>query len=67
MTRDYLTVSQAAEAWGCARQQVQRYITEGRVPGAEKLGPIWLIPAGTPCPRKTTWRRGPKPGQASRG
>lgn len=57
---DFWTVFQAAEAWGASRRLVTRWLAEGRVSGAHKIGPMWLIPAGTPCPKKTTWQRGRK-------
>lgn len=34
----YMTVQQAAEAWGVTVRQVQSYCTRGRVPGAQKFG-----------------------------
>ena len=32
----YMTVQQAAEAWGLSVRQVQVYCNRGRVPGAQK-------------------------------
>lgn len=46
----YMTVQQAAEAWGLSVRQVQVYCNQGRVPGAQKFGIAWQIPAGTPKP-----------------
>ena len=46
----YMTVQQAAEAWGITVRQVQSYCNRGRVPGAQKFGAAWQIPAGTPKP-----------------
>lgn len=34
----YMTVQQAAEAWGLSVRQVQVYCNRGRVPGAQKFG-----------------------------
>lgn len=41
----YMTVQQAAEAWGVSVRQVQEYCVRGRVPGAQKFGMAWQIPA----------------------
>ena len=59
----YMTVQQAAEAWGVTVRQVQSYCTRGRVPGAQKFGMAWQIPADAAKPadarRKTPAR--PRP------
>lgn len=59
----YMTVQQAAEAWGVTVRQVQSYCTRGRVPGAQKFGMAWQIPADVAKPadarRKTPAR--PRP------
>lgn len=46
----YITVQQAAELWGVTVRQVQSYCNQGRVPGAQKFGIAWQIPAGAPKP-----------------
>ena len=46
----YITVQQAAELWGVTVRQVQSYCNQGRVPGAQKFGVAWQIPAGAPKP-----------------
>ena len=46
----YMTVQQAAEAWGVTVRQVQSYCTRGRVPGAQKFGMAWQIPADAAKP-----------------
>ena len=50
MAMTYMTVQQAAEAWGLSVRQVQVYCNRGRVPGAQKFGIAWQIPSGTPKP-----------------
>lgn len=41
----YMTVQQAAEAWSVTVRQVQAYCSKGRIPGAQKFGMAWQIPA----------------------
>lgn len=52
----YMTVQQAAEAWGLSVRQVQVYCNQGRVPGAQKFGIAWQIPAGTPKPEDARYK-----------
>lgn len=52
----YMTVQQAAEAWGVTMRQVQSYCNRGRVPGAQKFGSAWQIPAGTPKPEDARYK-----------
>ncbi len=40
-----LTVQQAAEKWNISVRRVQDYCRLGKIPGAERLGTNWLIPA----------------------
>lgn len=52
----YMTVQQAARAWGLSVRQVQTYCIRGRVPGAQKFGMAWQIPAGTPKPEDARYK-----------
>lgn len=40
-----LTVNDYAERADLSPRQVQRYLADGRLPGARKIGGKWLIPA----------------------
>ena len=40
-----LTVRQAAEKWGLSPRTVQQLCIQGRIPGAQKFGKSWAIPA----------------------
>lgn len=46
----YITVRQAAQAWNISERRVQKYCTQGRIPGARKFGHAWQIPAGASKP-----------------
>lgn len=58
----YMTVQQAAEAWGVTVRQVQIYCAQDRIPGARKFGMAWQIPANASKPadarRKTAVHAG---------
>jgi DNA-binding CsgD family transcriptional regulator len=45
-----LTARQAAEKWGLAPRTVQQLCTQGRIPGAQKFGKSWAIPANAARP-----------------
>ena len=45
-----LTARQAAEKWGLAPRTVQQLCTQGRIPGAQKVGKSWAIPANAARP-----------------
>ena len=41
----YMTVAEFSEKWGISLRQVQRLLAENRIPGAQKHGRSWMIPA----------------------
>lgn len=41
---DYMTLREAGEKWGISPRQINYYCSEGRIPGAEKMATLWLIP-----------------------
>lgn len=41
----YLSVREAAEKWGVSERRINQYCSEGRIPGAERIGKAWVIPA----------------------
>ena len=50
-TMEYLSVTQTAEKWGITGRRIQRLCTEGRIPGAYKMGAYWAIPADAEKPK----------------
>jgi len=48
---EYLSVSQTAEKWGIKQRRIRVLCTEGRIPGAYKVGAYWLIPDSAEKPR----------------
>ena len=47
---DYITVREAAEKWNISLRLAQKLCTEGRIPGAQKFGSTWAIPANADKP-----------------
>lgn len=41
---EYITLKEASKVWGVTPRQINCYCSEGRIPGAEKMGTVWLIP-----------------------
>ena len=42
---EYLTVRETAKKWNISTRMVQQLCTAGRIPGAQKFGTAWAIPA----------------------
>lgn len=49
-TVEYISVSQAAQAWRISERSVRNYCAEGRVPGAVLDGKTWRIPGDAEKP-----------------
>ena len=41
---DYMLVSEASKKWGITTRRIQTLLNEGRIPGADRMGTIWVIP-----------------------
>lgn len=54
----YMTIRETADRWGVSPRRVQLLCSEGRIDGAEKVGRIWMIPAGTQKPEDARIRSG---------
>lgn len=65
-----LTVRQAAKKWDLSPRTVQQLCTQGRIPGAQKFGKAWAIPADAEKPggpRRAQYRKNPAPAQPPSG
>ena len=58
MQRKFITTTQAAERTGLSARYVQRLAADGRITGAMKVGPVWLVPESF---KWKPQKRGPKP------
>jgi len=48
---EYLSIKQTSEKWGISTRRIQILCTEGRVPGAVKIGSYWAIPWNAEKPK----------------
>ena len=46
----YLSIREAAEKWGVSERRINQYCAQGRIPGAERFGGSWAIPAAAEKP-----------------
>lgn len=53
---DYMTLKEASEKWGVTTRWINYLCTAGRIPGAVKMGTVWLIPKGSEKPADK-WQR----------
>ena len=47
---DYMTLKEASEKWGVTPRRINYYCSAGRIPGAVKMGTVWLIPKSAQKP-----------------
>ena len=41
---NFITLKEAAEKWGITERTIRILCAEGRIEGAKKMGPMWVIP-----------------------
>ena len=46
----YITLKEASEKWGISERRIRTLCLQDRIEGAEKMGPLWTIPANTEKP-----------------
>ena len=49
----FISVADAAQAWGISPRSVRNYCAQGRVPGAYRSGKTWLIPSAAQKPARS--------------
>ncbi len=57
---EYISVKEAAEAWGLSARMVLYHCTNGRIEGARKISNVWLIPKDAARPEDGRKRNGRK-------
>ena len=55
---EYLSITQMSEKWGISGRRIQRLCTEGRIPGATKIGSYWAVPKNAIKPKDARIRSG---------
>ena len=41
---DYMTITEASTKWNISTRRIQTLCSQGRIPGAERLGYCWVLP-----------------------
>ncbi len=47
---EYLSIKQTSEKWGISVRRIQTLCSSERIPGAQKVGYSWIIPADAQKP-----------------
>ncbi|MCD8084285.1 MAG: helix-turn-helix domain-containing protein [Clostridiales bacterium] len=47
---EYLSIKQTSEKWGISVRRIQILCSSDRIPGAQKVGYSWIIPANAQKP-----------------
>ena len=47
---EYLSIRQTSEKWGVSIRRIQVLCSEGRIPGASRIGYFWAIPCDAEKP-----------------
>lgn len=48
--KGYMSIREASYKWDVSERRVNQYVLQGRVPGAERFGRSWAIPADAEKP-----------------
>ena len=49
--KQYLSLRETAEKWGVSERRINQYCAEGLIPGAQKIGNAWAVPADAEKPK----------------
>lgn len=55
---EYLSIKQMAEKWGLSTRRINVLCSEGRIPGATKIGSYWAVPADAEKPKDARIKSG---------
>ena len=53
---EYLTATEISKKWNISTRRIGVLCNEGRIPGAEKKGKMWLIPSAAEKPADARFR-----------
>ena len=48
--KGYITIKEASEKWGLSARWINAICSQNRIPGAEQVGRVWVIPENAECP-----------------
>ena len=63
---DYMTLTETAEKWGISNRRVLTLCTEGRIPGATRIGNMWVVPKCSEKPKDARFKSGNYVGMSSK-
>lgn len=46
----YMTLKETSEKWGISARRINVLCAEGRIPGAQKMGNMWIVPTDAEHP-----------------
>ena len=49
-TQKFNTAKEMSEKWGVSVRMISNYCSEGKIPGSEKIGNMWIIPKNAQKP-----------------
>lgn len=49
--KQYFSLREMVEKWGVSERRINQYCAQGRIPGAQKIGNAWAIPADAEKPK----------------
>ncbi|MCH3971757.1 MAG: DNA-binding protein [Oscillospiraceae bacterium] len=55
---EYISIRQTSEKWGLSRRRIQVLCTNGRIPGAFRIGYSWAIPVNAEKPKDARIKSG---------
>ena len=47
---NFITLKEASEKWGISERRIRILCVNGRIEGASKIGPMWVIPVDAKKP-----------------
>ncbi|MDO4975032.1 MAG: DNA-binding protein [Alphaproteobacteria bacterium] len=48
---EYMTLKETSEKWGIGARRINTLCVEGRIPGAQKIGNMWVVPEDAEKPK----------------
>lgn len=61
MEKSYISTKEYAEAHGLAERTIRNYCTQGKIPGAKRVGKTWSIPTDASLPQRKNARNQASP------
>ena len=58
---EYRPIKEVADEWGLTVRRLQMLCMEGKIPGAKKIGKLWVVPANPKRPRDNRMAPGSQP------